>query len=204
MADLVPIPSGDDDGAGAGLAEHSESELRRISPPTFAELVEAWHGPVYCFAACLTGDQAEAVRLTQQAFRSWIERGGRSGSHGKERHWLFAALYQEFANAEIAAPSLSSLDRAHPVSNPSPVESTERILRRRPEEIVAALQRVRIAARVPLAFMYAGNFTVSEIAEVLGLAVDEVMEQLASGKAQLTAALVGADEVAAPQPAAAG
>jgi len=185
MADLVPIPS-DDDGPGPGFAERSEPEFRPATEPTFAELVEAWHGPLYGFALCLVGNEEAAVQLTQQAFRRWIERSDRRVPRGEERRWLFVALYREFAGAETAR---APVDRFRPVPGPTPAETADRRALLRPADIVAALQQVRIAARAPLAFLYAGNFTVSEIAEILGPSVAEVMERLASGKIQLAGAL---------------
>jgi hypothetical protein len=144
-----------------------------FADPRFAALVEAWHQPLFSFACCLAGDETEAARLTMLTFRRWHGRDGR----GEDQRWLFVTLYREFGGSPPRSLSLP------PPNSP---------------EMVAAFQHVSPGARAPLAFRYAGDFSSSEIAEILEVPLAFAIAQISRGKMQLAGALGLPDEAPSP------
>jgi DNA-directed RNA polymerase specialized sigma24 family protein len=189
MADLAPIQIGN---GRPPLAADSALGERISAAPAFSDLVEAWQAPLYRFAYGLTGDPGEAARLTHFAFRRWLERTDRRARSADGPRWLFATLHREFART--AGPGAADFAAGSPDASASfPCVGAA--------DVVAALQQVGVPARVPLALMYAGNFTAAEIAATLDQPLPEVLARLASGKIQLVRAL---QRPAAAQPPAAG
>jgi len=146
--------------------------------PALADLVEAWHGPLFCFAFCLTGSREEAARLTQETFRRWIP---------------------EPAAAAAAGPAAAPPWPARAVC-----AGAEVVARLRPEELAAAFRQLDAACRAPLALSYAGDFSAAEIAEITGVPLEAALGRLNAGKAQLLGALAAPRQDPAPRWAAAG
>ena len=168
--------------------------------PTLADLAEAWHAPLFCFALCLVGSPAAAAQLTLETFRRWTP--GPAARRGAERRELFTRLYLLAAGpAGEPAPGAA----AAPAGPSGPLAATPAsIARLRPEDLVARFQRVDAACRAPLALSYAGDFTAGEIAEITGVPLAAALARLESARAQLLAALPAPEADAAPRWAAAG
>jgi DNA-directed RNA polymerase specialized sigma24 family protein len=168
--------------------------------PTLADLAEAWHAPLFCFALCLVGRREAAAQLTLETFRRWTPVP--AARRGGERRELFTGLYRLAAGpAGEMAPGAAAAPAGPPDSIPPEAESIARL---RPEELVAAFQRVDAACRAPLALSYAGDFTALEIAEITGVTPAAALARLESAKAQLLAALPAPEADGTPRWAAAG
>lgn len=168
--------------------------------PALADLVEAWHGPLFCFAFCLTGSREEAARLTQETFRRWIPEPAVRG--GEERRRLFKGLYRLAAGPAAAAAAGPAA--APPWPARAVCAGAEVVARLRPEELAAAFRQLDAACRAPLALSYAGDFSAAEIAEITGVPLEAALGRLTAGKAQLLGALAAPRQDPAPRWAAAG
>jgi len=179
MADLASIQFGDGR-PPAPLAAGG----RDAAAIAFPDLVETWHQTLYRFAFGLSGEAGEAARLTALAFRGWLEGTDWAGPAAGHRG-LFAALHREFIRR--ADPRATAFAGAFaPSEQPASAPSSPHL---EALDVVAALQQVSVPTRVPLALMYAGNFTAAEIAAILDQPLAAVLARAASGRIQLVQAL---------------
>jgi RNA polymerase sigma-70 factor (ECF subfamily) len=154
-----------------------------------AELVERYYALLYRYAYRLTGSEADAEDLTQQAFLTAQARWDQLRDETKAKSWLFTIArnaYLKELRGPICIPS-STLDelpgklhgKLHGASfETGPFdfdqEQLQNVLNDLPEEF-----------RSPVVLFYFEEFSYKEIAEQMGVPVGTIMSRLARAKAHL-------------------
>jgi RNA polymerase sigma-70 factor (ECF subfamily) len=159
-----------------------------------ADLVERYYALLYRYAYRLTGSEADAEDLTQQAFLMAQAKWDQLRDEQKAKSWLFtiarnAYLKELRAPTCLASSSLDELPGRAPAGGPADFdqEQLQKVLNDLPEEF-----------RSPIILFYFQEFSYKEIAEQMDVPVGTIMSRLARAKAFLRQRLT------APEPAAAG
>lgn len=155
----------------------------------FTQLVDAHYTPLYRFALSLTKNSSDAGDLTQQTFFIWAKQGHALREVDKAKSWLFTTLYREFLRGRRRAERVTALEDLGPVEADPPAPEVDVVTGMDAGLVVAALQEVDEAYRVPLTLFYLQDLAYKEIAEMLEVPIGTVMSRLSRGKAQLRAAL---------------
>src|SRR5258708_1440763 len=158
-----------------------------------AVLVEQHYALLYRYAYRLTGSEADAEDLTQQAFLTAQAKWDQLRDESKAKSWLFTIARNTYLK-ELPGPNcipssaLDELPGAAPETGPFDFdqEQLQNVLNDLPEEF-----------RSPVVLFYFEEFSYREIAEQMGVPVGTIMSRLARAKAYLRQRLT------APEPAAA-
>lgn len=150
-----------------------------------ADLVERYYALLYRYAYRLTGSEADAEDLTQQAFLMAQARWEQLRDETKAKSWLFTIArnaYLKELRGPICIPS-SALDEL-PGKLPGATSETgafdfdqehlQNVLNDLPEEF-----------RSPVVLYYFEEFSYKEIAEQMDVPVGTIMSRLARAKAYL-------------------
>jgi RNA polymerase sigma-70 factor (ECF subfamily) len=159
-----------------------------------ADLVERHYALLYRYAWRLTGSQADAEDLTQQAFLTAQAKWDQLRDETKARSWLFTItrnLYLKELRAPACLPS-SHLDEMASVSSADAGADFDS------EQLQNALGDLPEEFRSPVILYYFEEFSYREIAEQMGVPMGTVMSRLARAKAYLRQRLT------APEPAGTG
>jgi RNA polymerase sigma-70 factor (ECF subfamily) len=150
-----------------------------------ADLVERYYALLYRYAYRLTGSEADAEDLTQQAFLMAQARWDQLRDETKAKSWLFTIArnaYLKELRGPICIPS-SALDelpgKSHGVTSETGAsdfdqEQLQNVLNDLPEEF-----------RSPVVLFYFEEFSYKEIAEQMDVPVGTIMSRLARAKAYL-------------------
>jgi RNA polymerase sigma factor (sigma-70 family) len=145
------------------------------------DLVERYYALLYRYAYRLTGSQADAEDLTQQAFLTAQAKWNQLRDETKAKSWLFTItrnLYLKELRA-TACVSSSTLDELASIPPPDPGAEFDL------EQLQEALNDLPEEFRSPVILFYFEEFSYREIAEQMGVPMGTVMSRLARAKAYL-------------------
>jgi len=153
------------------------------SPQAIQRLVEDYYVPLYRYAYRLSGSQADAEDLTQEAFCKAQLNFGQLRDPSRAKPWLFSILrnaYLHRARAERQQPCVS-LECVGDLAEPLPPQLPDID----PERLQQALNDLPEAFRTPIVLYYFEDFGYRDIAEQMDLPIGTVMSRLARAKAFL-------------------
>lgn len=150
----------------------------------FEEVVKTHQVSLHRFALSLTGQESDALDLTQQTFYLWATRGGQLRDDTKVKTWLFTTLYREFLATRRRAVSHPSVP-LEVVQDELPALTPDAVDQMDAATVMAALIQVDETYRMPLLMFYMDDCAYKEIAELLGVPIGTVMSRIARGKEQL-------------------
>ena len=162
---------------------------RSKSRPDFESLVERHYTNLYRFAFSLSGSEAEASDLTQQAFYVWAEKGHQLRDASKAKTWLFTTLHREFLKLRRRRTRFPHEELGAVEPTELPVTWPSAAARLDEKRVVAALARLDEVHRAPLALFYLQGLSYREIAQTLEIPVGTAQSRIARGKARLHRAL---------------
>ena len=141
----------------------------------FETLVELYYQPVFTLAVKLCGKLDRALELTQHTFCLALNRQAYLGETHRAKGWLLTLLFREFLK-----------DRRFK-KDPGTVEY--RLKQGAATQFVGALKKVREELRAPLILFYAKDFSWSQIADYLGISMEEVLTLLSKGREEMSLAV---------------
>jgi RNA polymerase sigma-70 factor (ECF subfamily) len=158
-----------------------------------AELVERYYALLYRYAYRLTGSQADAEDLTQQAFLVAQARWDQLRDEDKAKSWLFTiarnAWLKELRSPRCRASCLLD-ELPGPLAEKGPADFDE-------EQLQIALGELPEEFRSPVILFYFREFSYKEIAATMGVPIGTVMSRLARAKAVLRQRLTAPGRAAA-------
>ena len=156
------------------------------------DLVERYYALLYRYAYRLTGSEADAEDLTQQAFLTAQAKWDQLREEAKAKSWLFTIARNAYLK-ELRAPAClasSVLDEL-----PGPVSAAESDFDE--EQLQNVLNDLPEEFRSPVVLFYFEEFSYREIAEQMEVPVGTVMSRLARAKAYLRQRLTSPESAAA-------
>lgn len=159
-----------------------------------ASLVEQHYESLYRYAYRLSGAQADAEDLTQEAFCKAQAQLSQLRDPDRAKPWLFSILrnaYLQRARTDRAHREVS-LDAVGDVASDLPAEVPEV----GPEQLQGALNELPEGFRTPVILFYFEEMSYRDIAEQMDLPIGTVMSRLARAKAHLRDRLVPAEGTA--------
>lgn len=150
----------------------------------FAELVRAWHDPVWTYVRRMLGP-AEADDLTQEVWLAVVRGLPRLRQPDRFAPWLFTVARRAVTNrlrAEYARPEIVG------DTEPSGPDPADRVLDR--AELAAGLAEVPVRERETLILFYLGDQSLQSCAEICAVPVGTVKSRLSRGRRMLRDALV--------------
>jgi RNA polymerase sigma-70 factor, ECF subfamily len=146
------------------------------------ELIEQHYVLLYRYAYRLTGSEADAEDLTQQAFLVAQAKWGQLRDGERARSWLFAIVRNAYLKQVrhescIAVASLEAV--------PEPVEKDLENAEFDSELLQNALNDLPEEFRTPVILFYFDAFSYKEIAEQMGVPIGTIMSRLARARAFL-------------------
>jgi len=156
-------------------------------------LVEEHYVSLYRYAYRLTGSEADAEDLTQEAFCKAQVHLGQLREPERAKSWLYSILlnaYLHRVRTEKSQPTLS-LD----LLDELPDTSVEALPEVDPDQLQKALGELPELFRTPILLYYFDDFSYRDIAEQMDLPIGTVMSRLARAKAWLRAKLLPASAV---------
>jgi RNA polymerase sigma-70 factor (ECF subfamily) len=154
-----------------------------------ADLVERHYALLYRYAYRLTGSEADAEDLTQDAFLTAQAKWGQLRDECCAKSWLFAIARNAFLKQLRANDFLSLVDWTD-VSEPAGPQTEAEFDEEQLQNVLADLPE---EFRSPLILFYFQEFSYKEIAEQMGVPVGTIMSRLARGKAYLRQRLLSPD-----------
>lgn len=152
-----------------------------------ADLVAQHHAAVYRYAYRLTGSEADAEDLTQQAFLIAQRKLDQLREPAASRSWLFTILRRVFSKSlrqngpRPAGDLLLDLENVPEQTPPDlPID---------PEELQKALDELPPEFRMVLVMFFFEDCSYRQMAEQLEIPIGTVMSRLARAKARLKAVL---------------
>lgn len=172
----------------------TSSEFERLAIPLF--------DPLYNFARWLSGDEAEAEDLVQEAFIKAL-RGFASFTPGTDfRAWIFRILRNTFLTSRtgLRAKLTDPLDEDEGESLAVTWETPESlaVAASTREALQAALERLPAVYREVILLCDVEEMKYKEIAEVLSIPIGTVMSRVARGRKLLRQSLAGERPQASP------
>ncbi|NOX61845.1 MAG: sigma-70 family RNA polymerase sigma factor [Chloroflexi bacterium] len=160
----------------------------------FAQVVQAYQGPVYNLCYRTLGDPDEAEDATQETFLRVYTRLEQYNPDRLFRNWILTIASNHCIDRlRRRRKQTVSLEDAPPIErttseNESPETHLEQTERSR--EIQALLNQLAPNYRLPLVLLYWYEFSYEEIAQALDLSVPAVKSRLHRGRKQLAQLLV--------------
>jgi RNA polymerase sigma-70 factor (ECF subfamily) len=147
------------------------------------QLVEEHYVSLYRYAYRLTGSEADAEDLTQEAFCKAQINLAQLRDPSRVKSWLYSILRNEYLHrlrTEKTQPTLSLdlLDELPDV----PVDELSEL---DPDQLQKALQELPELFRTPILLYYFDDFSYRDIAEQMELPIGTVMSRLARAKVWL-------------------
>lgn len=149
--------------------------------PNFERLVADCYDDVYRFALSLTHTEAEAVDLTQQTFLKFARKGGEIKNSSKTKSWLFSVLRNEFTDIKRKTTRFPTEEITPTIQDENPSADAKAD----GQMALAALRKIPLTFREPLALYYLQGYTYPEISNILSIPVGTVMSRLHRGKSLL-------------------
>ena len=149
----------------------------------FAELVRAWHDPVWTYVRRMLGP-ADADDVVQEVWLAVLRGLPRLRQPGRFAPWLFTIarravtnrLRAEYARAEVAGDT-----------EPAQPDACDAVVDR--AELVAALAEVPVRERELLILFYLQDLPLQTCAEICAIPVGTVKSRLSRGRGMLRDAL---------------
>lgn len=148
---------------------------------TIAELVEQHYALLYRYAYRLTGSEADAEDLTQQAFLTAQSKWDQLRDESRARSWLFTIIRNAYLKQLRAPVCLSSCTLDELSESPEPGDSIDFD----GEQLQSVLNDLPEEYRSPIVLFYFQEFSYKEIAEQMQVPLGTVMSRLARAKAYL-------------------
>lgn len=169
-----------------GIKRSSEAPTGKGPIPGLEEVFDAYHASLYRFARGLTGEDADASDLVQEAFYRYARSEIVLRDPAQSRAWLFTTLHRLFLRQRDRSRREPSQDGE---SLDSEVDPTERDLPRDldAQRALAALAELEEKYRGPLTLFYLHEIPYKEIATILEIPVGTVMSRISRGKSRLAA-----------------
>lgn len=170
-----------------------------------ADLVERHYALLYRYAYRLTGSEADAEDLTQQAFLTAQARWEQLRDETKAKSWLFTIArnaYLKELRGPVCIPS-SALDEL-PGKSPGRSyggNSETGLFDFDQEQLQNALNDLPEEFRSPVVLFYFQEFSYKEIAEQMDVPVGTIMSRLARAKAYLRQRLAPSERAHSVSPA---
>jgi RNA polymerase sigma-70 factor (ECF subfamily) len=152
--------------------------------PSFAGLVDQFHGPLYRFAFRLTGNEADACDLVQETFYIWLRKGDQLQDSSKAKSWLFTTLYREFLQTRRRTTRFPEVELKTDELDANAI-SPEVIQRVDGQTVARLLEQTDEVFRAPLVLFYLEEHSYEEISTILGVPLGTVKSRLSRGIAQL-------------------
>jgi RNA polymerase sigma-70 factor (ECF subfamily) len=151
------------------------------------ELIDAHYEALYRYAFRLTGSQADAEDLTQEAFGKALARLAQLREADRAKAWLFRILRNLYLHKvrDEKRHRVIPLDAVGDL--PGREAEAEPLIE--PGQLQKALDELDEGFRTPLILFYFEEFSYREIAEQMDLPIGTVMSRLARAKAYLRAKL---------------
>ena len=154
-----------------------------------ADLVERYYALLYRYAFRLTGSEADAEDLTQQAFLTARAKWDQLRDEQKAKSWLFTiarnAYLKELRGPEcLISQWLDELPGREPDANDDDIDQ---------EQLQSALNDLPEEFRSPIVLFYFQEFSYKEIAEQMKVPVGTIMSRLARAKSFLRQRLTKCD-----------
>jgi DNA-directed RNA polymerase specialized sigma24 family protein len=160
-----------------------------LNSRALGRLIDRHLGALYRFAFVLTGQVEHASGMVAEAFaRANVDCSIDDGLND-ERLRLLAAVYARYLEGSVSRTTASPGPACEQCEHDEPDVADLDLAAIDGARVVAALQRVEPALRVPLALFFLERVTCQQISEILGLPLTVVMQRLARGKALLYRAL---------------
>ncbi len=170
----------------------------------FSELVMPHLGDAYALAHWLTGNQADAEDVVQEAcLRAFRALAGFAGGSSRAwtltivRHTAYSWLGKNRRSMLVAVDDLEAVERAQPLSGTDaasrPTPETELIAKADAARLETAIAMLPLQFRETLVLRDLQGLSYREIAEVTAVPVGTVMSRLARARARLID-LIRADE----------
>jgi len=166
------------------------------SQRTVERLVQEHYVALYRYAYRLTGSEADAEDLAQEAFCKAQMNLSQLRESGRAKSWLFTIL----RNAYLHRVRTDKQQHVVPLEMVGDVAEAlpEALPDVDPEQLQQALNELAEVYRTPILLYYFEDFSYRDIAEQMDLPIGTVMSRLARAKAWLRSRLL------APDPAALG
>jgi RNA polymerase sigma-70 factor (ECF subfamily) len=151
------------------------------------ELIDAHYEALYRYAFRLTGSQADAEDLTQEAFGKALARLAQLREADRAKAWLFRILRNLYLHKvrDEKRHRVIPLDAVGDL--PGREAEAEPLIE--PGQLQKALDELDEGFRTPLILFYFEEFSYRDIAEQMDLPIGTVMSRLARAKAYLRAKL---------------
>lgn len=152
--------------------------------PEFENLVRLYYPHLYRFGFSLTGSEADACDLTQEAFYIWARKRHQLRNPEKVKTWLFTTLHREFlkiCRRRKRFPQETINEAAQDFPH-VPAACVERL---DAQTLLSALGELNDDYRTVLVLYYMEDLSYKEIAEVLVVPLGTVQSRIARAKAQL-------------------
>jgi RNA polymerase sigma-70 factor (ECF subfamily) len=154
-----------------------------------AELVEQHYALLYRYAYRLSGSEADAEDLTQQAFLTAQSKWEQLRDESRARSWLFTILRNDYLKQLRGPVCLSSCALDELPESPDSGDSVEFDS----EQLQNVLNDLPEEYRSPIILFYFQEFSYKEIAEQMQVPLGTVMSRLARAKAYLRQRLSNLD-----------
>lgn len=162
---------------------------------TVERLVDEHYQALYRYAYRLSGSDADAEDLTQEAFCKAQVSLSQLRDWGRAKAWLFSILRNAYLHRLRAdrQQNCVSLEGVGELAEalPEPLPEID------PERLQLALSELPEAFRTPIVLYYFEDFSYRDIAEQMDLPIGTVMSRLARAKAYLRVRLLQPAPVAA-------
>jgi RNA polymerase sigma-70 factor (ECF subfamily) len=146
-----------------------------------ADLVERHYALLYRYAYRLTGSEADAEDLTQQAFLTAQTKWDQLRDETCARSWLFTIVRNGYLKDRRTPVSFTSMALDEMIESAETAEETDFD----GEQLQNALNDLPEEFRSPLILFYFQEFSYKEIAEQMEVPIGTVMSRLARAKAFL-------------------
>lgn len=153
------------------------------------KLVEEHYAALYRYAYRLSGSEADADDLVQEAFCKAQSNLGQLRDLTKARGWLFTILRNGFLQKARQRQPVLSYEMIEEMPEPEADELPEID----PDQLQQALNELPELFRAPVVLYYFEDFSYRDIAEQMDLPIGTVMSRLSRAKAYLRSRLLIGD-----------
>lgn len=139
-----------------------------------------YYRQLYRYALSLTGHEADAADLTQQAAVQFARHWNEIREDRAIKSWLYTTLYRAFLRLRRRRPDTVEFDES--LLPEGPMAEAPQELSVDGQTVLQALQRLDEPHRSVLSLFYVDDLSYREIASVLDLPIGTVMSRLSRAK----------------------